>query len=247
MLSSIPAFSQKEKGAGGDLGAQPAPRGGWGACRLRGLFGPLTLFTLFASHIKFLILSFDALGAARGPLLSDQQKVGKDWPKRAAPPFGIPPLRSPLECLRHNPREEACRTPRRFAAGASAQDLRRLSPPCPHVPQRGKPTVHARSEAAHRTKLKVKQKRKSQAKDCRFMRANAHGTASNAALRQRLRKSSAEAPAAKRRGVPPFPRANCGRRPRQRDRRGIPKGEPLWAALLPTFLQKQKSRGPRAA
>ena len=39
-------------------------------------------------------------GRAR-PLLSGQQKVGKDWPKRAAPPLGFP-LAFALECLRHN-------------------------------------------------------------------------------------------------------------------------------------------------
>ena len=56
---------------------------------LRGLFGPLTLFTLFTSFENFKFFLRRAR-AARGPLLSGQQKVGKDWPKRAAPPLGFP-------------------------------------------------------------------------------------------------------------------------------------------------------------
>ena len=57
-----------------------------------------------------------------------------------------------------------------------------------------------------------------------------------------------EAPAAKRLGVPSLPSREL--RPKAapaRPQRGIPKGERLWPALLPTFLQEQKSRGPRAA
>ena len=65
--------------------------------------------------------------------------------------------------------------------------------------------------------------------------ANLRGSSSRAAARS----------SAKPRFYSLFWRANCGRRPRQRDRsRGIPKGERLWTALLPTFLQEQKSRGP---
>ena len=39
--------------------------------------------------LKFLIFPLTRSGRA-GPLLSGQQKVGKDWPKRAAPPLGFP-------------------------------------------------------------------------------------------------------------------------------------------------------------
>ena len=48
--------------------------------------------SLLLSLLCFLkILLFPSTRSGRaGPLLSGQQKVGKDWPKRAAPPLGFP-------------------------------------------------------------------------------------------------------------------------------------------------------------
>ena len=128
----------------------------FGACR-PGAFSAGGLFTLF-TPIKILISSFDALtpsghfAGRAGPLLSGQQKVGKDWPKRAAPPLGFP-LAVALECLRHNraPKEAIKSgfggTPRRFAAGASGRFAKAL----PQKPLRTR--YHARSRMIGRCSL----------------------------------------------------------------------------------------------
>ena len=48
----------------------------------------------FFFYPLYLLLNFSFIPSTRsgraGPLLSGQQKVGKDWPKRAAPPLGFP-------------------------------------------------------------------------------------------------------------------------------------------------------------
>ena len=95
-----------------------------------------------------------------------------------------------------------------------------LRPFAPKVPQRGKSADHARQRMVPRP--------------LRLLRATPT-------------QICAEAPAPKERGVPPSPRANCGRRPRQRDRRGNPKGgAALFGQSLPTFCWSE-SGGPRAA
>ena len=56
--------------------------------------GRLFLFCRELSLSPYLSLNFRFFPSTRsgraGPLLSGQQKVGKDWPKRAAPPLGFP-------------------------------------------------------------------------------------------------------------------------------------------------------------
>ena len=59
----------------------------WGWFFVGGFFDPLYAF------LSFLLFPSTRSGRA-GPLLSGQQKVGKDWPKRAAPPLGFPHWRS---------------------------------------------------------------------------------------------------------------------------------------------------------
>ena len=74
--------------------------------------------------------------------------------------------------------------------------------------------------------------------------ANAHGTASETACGQRLRKSNAEAPAAQRRGVPSLPSRGCAEGTLARPQRGNPKGgAALFGQSLPTFCWPE-SRGP---
>ena len=212
-------------------------------------FCRLLLLTLFSFLIIF-TYPFDALGPRGAPtFLLLQKSRQKSSPK--AFPLWNPPLRSRWRVLRTQFARGNGGTPRSFGAGASALDFW-ISGACASGLRAAKAknlaflTFHARSGAAHGISQKSNENKKAKQSPS-IMRACAWDGLKIRTARQRLRKSSAEAPAAKRRGVPPLPRANCGRRPRQRDRRGIPKGEPLWAALLPTFLQKQKSRGPRAA
>ena len=52
-----------------------------------------------ATFLKIFFLFPSTRSGRAGPLLSGQQKVGKDWPKRAAPPLGFP-LRSRWRSLR---------------------------------------------------------------------------------------------------------------------------------------------------
>ena len=61
---------------------------------------------------KFLIFPSTRSGRA-GPLLSGQQKVGKDWPKRAAPPLGFP-LCGRARVPAAQPREGSDGTPSRL-------------------------------------------------------------------------------------------------------------------------------------
>ena len=119
----------------------------------------VSFFTLF-TPIKFYFYPFDAgrgfffyplyaflnfifslrrAQAARGPLLSGQQKVGKDWPKRAAPPLGFP-LAVALECLRHNRARGVTELLAACAAGASARFAKAL----PQKPFRTRYHAHSR-------------------------------------------------------------------------------------------------------
>ena len=97
---------------------------GHSAGRRRWLFCLGTLLIPFTS-IKIIIYPLRRARAARGPLLSGQQKVGKDWPKRAAPPLGFPPAVA-LECLRHNRARGVTELLAAYAAGASARFAKAL-------------------------------------------------------------------------------------------------------------------------
>ena len=77
------------------------------ASRLRGFIDPL-FFCL-----KFLLFPSTRSGRA-GPLLSGQQKVGKDWPKRAAPPLGFPLCGRAGAAFGRNSREWSDGTPSRL-------------------------------------------------------------------------------------------------------------------------------------
>ena len=153
--------------------------------------------------LKFLIYSLRRAQAARGPLLSGQQKVGKDWPKRAAPPLGFP-LRSRWRVLRTQFARGRGGTRRRFAAkGFRARFAEALPQMLWRARTRSRPSSTAR-------KLQPR----------------------------------------KRRGVPPSPRAVVPEGHSSATASGrILKGAkgPLEPALLLTFLQEQKSKGPRAA
>ena len=70
--------------------------------------------------LKFLIFPLTRSGRA-GPLLSGQQKVGKDWPKRAAPPLGFPLCGRARVACGHNRARGVTELLAAYAAGASAQ------------------------------------------------------------------------------------------------------------------------------
>ena len=201
---------------------------------------------LSLSLLCFLIIftfPFDALGPRGGPYFLPLQKVGKDRRKGVSPPLRIPGPkwgagRPPLETPKSRCAIRIGRTPRRLRgwsfgavgesasacalATAAAPPPLRLgaSPPCPHVPKRESPPI-MRASAWYRVR---------------------YGFCGNAPA------NLPEAPAAQRLGVPSLPsRELRAKHAPARPQRGIPKGERLWTALLPTFLQEQKSRGPRAA
>ena len=168
----------------------------------------------------------------RSPYFLPLQKVGKDRRKGVSPPCESPDQSGVLDAPLWKPpsprwRGRPGRTPRRFAAGASVPLGKAASacalataaapPPLrvggfaplpPKVPKRGRlPVMRACFGGFAPLPPKVPKE-----ESLPIMRA-AHGTALVAALRHRLRKSSAEAPAAKRRGVPSLPSRGCGRRP----------------------------------
>ena len=78
------------------------------------------LYLIPYPFLKIFTFSLRRARAARGPYFLLLQKVGKDRPKRAAPPLGFP-LRSRWRGLRPQFARGNSGTPRRFAAGASAQ------------------------------------------------------------------------------------------------------------------------------
>ena len=98
----------------------------------------------FLRLLKILIFPSTRSGRA-GPLLSGQQKVGKDWPKRAAPPLGFPlavalarpsaAIRAPKEAIKSG----FDGTPSRCAAEASGRFAKAL----PAKPKRTR--YHARA------------------------------------------------------------------------------------------------------
>ena len=72
----------------------------------------------FFFYPLYLLLNFSFIPSTRsgraGPLLSGQQKVGKDWPKRAAPPLGFPLCGRAGAAFGRNSREESNGTPSRL-------------------------------------------------------------------------------------------------------------------------------------
>ena len=164
------------------------------------------------------------------------------------------PLRSRWRVLRTQFARGRGGTRRRFAAKGFRARLARqararlffgAAPLAPTFSKGESPPIMRAAEPRMGESRKSKQKAESQAKACAsFANANAakpkvkqNGNAT-ANLARKLQPR-------KRRGVPPFPRANCGRRPRQRDRRrGNPKGgAALFGQSLPTFCWPE-SRGP---
>ena len=80
------------------------------------------LFSILFTPIKFLIYLFDALRPRRAPTFwpaESRQRLAKE----GCAPFGIPPAVA-LECPSGTTARGDGGTPRRFAAGASAPDLR---------------------------------------------------------------------------------------------------------------------------
>ena len=206
------------------------------------------------------IFSLRRAQAARGPLLSapaesrQRQAQGSFTPLRIPGPkwgAGRPPLETPKSSLARQTRpnssplrgwsfgavgkgRERVRARLDFRTStASGWGLRPLapqgspkgkvcrscaplgaSPPCPQ----GSPLGNVRLSCAH-----------------------AHGTTSETAFAAKPTQICAEAPAATRRGVPPSPRANCGRRPRQRDRQGESQRgrSPLWPVFAYFLLARK--------
>ena len=98
---------------------------------LAGLF--LSLF------FKFSLFPSTRSGRA-GPLLSGQQKVGKDWPKRAAPPLGFPLCGRARVTFGHNRARGVTELLAAYAAGASG----RLAKALPQKPFRTRSHALAR-------------------------------------------------------------------------------------------------------
>ena len=155
-------------------------------------------FLIHFTPIKLFSFPFDALRPRRAPTFwpaESRQRLAKE----GCAPFGIPPggrARVPSA----QPREGRAELLAAYAAGASALDLLRR---CRFV--RLLALSHALLCCAHDRQKKF-------AFSLFARKPGAHAP--------EPQNSSAETPAPKERGVPPFPRANCVRSTRQRDRQG---------------------------
>ena len=192
--------------------------------------------------LKFLIFPLTRSGRA-GPLLSGQQKVGKDWPKRAAPPLGFP-LCGRARVPSAQPREGSDGTPSRCAAGASG----RFAKASPQKPFRTR--YHALSRMTGRRSLWGTQGGKGAQPPPRSG-GGAAAVASAHALA--LSPTAPKLQPRKRRGVRPIRIAqrdlgvSKGGRPAPHFGPGIRKGVKLPCACLCLLSAGAESRGPRAA
>ena len=201
-------------------------------------FGALSAPELFSADCTFLpplrflknsTFPFDALTpsghfagrAGALPFLLLQKRRQKSRLKGA-----LRPLENPLACGRARvpsaqPREGRAELLAAYAAGASALDLLRR---CRFV--RLLALSHALLCCAHDRQKKF-------AFSLFARKPGAHAP--------EPQNSSAETPAPKERGVPPFPRANCVRSTRQRDRQGESQRgrSPLWPVFAYFLLVRK--------
>ncbi len=194
------------------------------------------IFCPFFENFIFSLRRAYPFGALRrprgGPYFLLLQKVGKDRRKGVSPPCESPDQSGVLDAPLWKPpslrwRGNPGRTPRRLrgwsfgAVGEGRERVRArlgcrtstasgwgLAPPCPQGSQRGTFAGHARLLGADAPLSPAFPKGEAR-RSC----ANAHGTASEMALRATPSQICAEAPAAKRLGVPSLPSRGCGRRP----------------------------------
>ena len=194
--------------------------------------------------LSFLSFPFDALGPRGGPYFLLLQKVGKDRRKGVSPPCESPDQSGVLDAPLWKPpsprwRGRPGRTPRRLrgwsfgavgesasacalATAAAPPPLRGggLRPLAPQGSQTGTFACHARMRMVPRPKRLLRRSlRKSPGSSCR------------AAARSSV----------KPRFYSLFWRANCGRRPRQRDRRGESQRgrSPLWPVFAYFLLARK--------
>ena len=194
-----------------------------------GLFLANCAFVTLFTPMKLIIRSFDALTpsghfagrAGAPPFLLLQKRRQKSRLKGA-----LRPLENPLACGRARvpsaqPREGRAELLAAYAAGASALDLLRR---CRFV--RLLALSHALLCCAHDRQKKF-------AFSLFARKPGAHAP--------EPQNSSAETPAPKERGVPPFPRANCVRSTRQRDRQGESQRgrSPLWPVFAYFLLVRK--------
>ena len=180
------------------------------------LFYPLYVF------LKILLFPSTRSGRAGAPpFLLLQKRRQKSRLKGA-----LRPLKNPLACGRARvpsaqPREGRAELLAAYAAGASALDLLRR---CRFV--RLLALSHALLCCAHDRQKKF-------AFSLFARKPGAHAP--------EPQNSSAETPAPKERGVPPFPRANCVRSTRQRDRQGESQRgrSPLWPVFAYFLLVRK--------
>ena len=231
--------------AGAFLGARAAP----------GAFFCERCFFIPFTPIKILICSFDALtpsghfAGRAGPLLfCSCRKVSKRQAQGSFTPLRIPGPkwgagRPPLETPKSRYATRIGRTPRRFAAGASAP-LGKAASACALATAAAPPPLRVGGFAPGPPRFPIGKHLLVMCERAWYRVRN--GFCSNAFA------NLPEAPAPKERGVPLSPRANCGRRPRQRAKEnfkiwgsgGNPKGgAALFGQSLPTFCWPE-SRGP---
>ena len=218
-----------------------------GSGRPRGFSRGNFVYPLYV-FLKFYLFPSTRSGRA-GPLLfCSCRKVSKRQAQGSFTPLRIPGPkwgagRPPLETPKSRYATRIGRTPRRFAAGASAP-LGKAASACALATAAAPPPLRVGGFAPGPPRFPIGKHLLVMCERAWYRVRN--GFCSNAFA------NLPEAPAPKERGVPLSPRANCGRRPRQRAKenfkiggqRANPKGgAALFGQSLPT-LSFSESRGP---